>query len=98
MQGGRLTYRDGTNLFPLLRVKQVLGLSQIALTADLYGERCARCDVGNGCGIVPAGGSLDTLEEHPLTRSLLFYGEPGGTRTRDPLIKSQMLYQLSYRP
>ncbi len=25
-------------------------------------------------------------------------GEPGGTRTRDPLIKSQMLYQLSYRP
>jgi hypothetical protein len=27
-----------------------------------------------------------------------FTGEPGGTRTRDPLIKSQMLYQLSYRP
>src|SRR5215470_8188913 len=26
------------------------------------------------------------------------FGEPGGTRTRDPLIKSQMLYQLSYRP
>jgi hypothetical protein len=25
-------------------------------------------------------------------------GEPGGTRTRDPLIKSQMLYRLSYRP
>ena len=25
-------------------------------------------------------------------------GEPGGTRTRDHLIKSQMLYQLSYRP
>ena len=24
-------------------------------------------------------------------------GEPGGTRTRDPLIKSQMLYRLSYR-
>jgi hypothetical protein len=27
-----------------------------------------------------------------------FLGEPGGTRTRDPLIKSQMLYRLSYRP
>ena len=26
------------------------------------------------------------------------HGEPGGTRTRDPLIKSQMLCQLSYRP
>ena len=25
-------------------------------------------------------------------------GEPGGTRTRDPVIKSHMLYQLSYRP
>ena len=28
----------------------------------------------------------------------LTYGEPGGTRTRDPVIKSHMLYQLSYRP
>jgi hypothetical protein len=26
-----------------------------------------------------------------------FHGDPGGARTRDPLIKSQMLYQLSYR-
>jgi hypothetical protein len=25
-----------------------------------------------------------------------FIGEPGGARTRDPLIKSQVLYQLSY--
>jgi hypothetical protein len=25
-------------------------------------------------------------------------GEPAGARTRDPLIKSQMLYRLSYRP
>ena len=23
-------------------------------------------------------------------------GEPGGTRTRDPMIKSHVLYQLSY--
>ena len=27
--------------------------------------------------------------------SLLFAGPPSGTRTRDPLIKSQLLYQLS---
>jgi hypothetical protein len=25
-----------------------------------------------------------------------FFGEPGGIRTRDPLIKSQVLYRLSY--
>ena len=25
-------------------------------------------------------------------------GEPAGTRTRDPLLKRQMLYRLSYRP
>ena len=25
-------------------------------------------------------------------------GEPGGTRTRDPLLKRQMLFRLSYRP
>jgi hypothetical protein len=28
---------------------------------------------------------------------LIFHGEPGGTRTRDPLLKRQMLYRLSYR-
>ena len=26
------------------------------------------------------------------------FGGPAGVRTRDPLIKSQMLYRLSYRP
>ena len=25
-------------------------------------------------------------------------GEPGGTRTRDPMLKRHMLYRLSYRP
>jgi hypothetical protein len=25
-----------------------------------------------------------------------FIGEPGGTRTRDPMIKSHVLYRLSY--
>jgi hypothetical protein len=27
---------------------------------------------------------------------MIFHGERAGARTRDPLIKSQMLYQLSY--
>ena len=32
-----------------------------------------------------------------LTNSLPhLQGDPGGTRTHDPLIKSQLLYQLSY--
>jgi hypothetical protein len=33
-----------------------------------------------------------------MANTLVTFGEPGGTRTRDPLIKSQMLYHLSYRP
>jgi hypothetical protein len=31
-----------------------------------------------------------------LTDFIARIGELGGTRTRDPLIKSQMLYRLSY--
>ena len=36
----------------------------------------------------------------PLTngKNVVSSGEPGGTRTRDPLLKRQMLYRLSYRP
>ena len=30
------------------------------------------------------------------SKSLRLFGERGGTRTHDPLIKSQMLYRLSY--
>ena len=32
------------------------------------------------------------------TSSALNHGEPSRTRTCDPLVKSQLLYQLSYRP
>jgi len=32
------------------------------------------------------------------TQALVLNGEPVGIRTRDLLIKSQLLYQLSYRP
>jgi hypothetical protein len=34
----------------------------------------------------------------PCCVKLFVSGEPGGTRTRDPLLKRQMLYRLSYRP
>jgi len=33
-----------------------------------------------------------------LARALDDYGEPDRDRTCDPLIKSQLLYRLSYRP
>ena len=29
---------------------------------------------------------------------MVLSGEPGGTRTRDPVLKRHMLYRLSYRP
>lgn len=32
------------------------------------------------------------------SQTLGSHGEPDGIRTHDPLIKSQLLYQLSYRP
>ena len=34
----------------------------------------------------------------PHKEELFSTGEPGGIRTHDPLIKSQMLYRLSYEP
>ena len=33
-----------------------------------------------------------------MANSLILNGEPLGIRTPDPLIKSQLLYQLSYTP
>ncbi len=35
---------------------------------------------------------------HVFLRRVDFIGEPGRIRTSDPLIKSQLLYQLSYGP
>ena len=41
--------------------------------------------------------SWQTAEHCPLPSHFsLLVGAPTGTRTRDPLIKSQLLYQLSY--
>ena len=38
------------------------------------------------------------LQTRALTTWLPKLGGPVGIQTRDPLIKSQVLYQLSYRP
>ena len=40
--------------------------------------------------LIPLGGGHTVIEELGF--------EPSRTRTCDPLVKSQLLYQLSYRP
>ena len=39
--------------------------------------------------------SLMHTKENAATNVAAFFGAPSGTRTQDPLIKSQLLYQLS---
>lgn len=39
-----------------------------------------------------------SIKKKTLGKPKAFIGERVGVRTRDPLIKSQMLYQLSYAP
>lgn len=39
-----------------------------------------------------------TIKKTPHKEVLFFIGELGRVRTADPLIKSQMLYRLSYEP
>jgi hypothetical protein len=48
-------------------------------------------EISLGLGFAPIVG----VEPEEYERN---FGEPGGTRTRDPLLKRQMLYRLSYRP
>src|ERR1035441_2912593 len=55
---------------------------------------------GEADGIEGPAASSNTRARWLVTdrRQIFHSGEPGGTRTRDPVIKSHMLYQLSYRP
>ena len=51
--------------------------------------------------VCPEGFSEGGQEGHPLKKHRIYWGNDGGrtrTRTWDPLIKSQLLYQLSYAP
>ena len=43
-----------------------------------------------------ADGALYKFEKKKETNIASFFGDPGEARTHDPLIKSQLLYQLSY--
>jgi len=80
-------------------VQRQLGHASIKLTVDTYGKwlpmgnkaAVDRLDEGNGSKVVarlrPAGDGVSELRERN--------GEPWWDRTTDPLIKSQVLYQLS---
>src|SRR5579872_4810737 len=41
--------------------------------------------------------NMKNMVQHGMGWAKVF-GEPGGTRTRDPVLKRHMLYHLSYRP
>ncbi len=43
-------------------------------------------------------GELRALTSEIVVENKGNFGEPGGTRTRDPMLKRHMLYRLSYRP
>ena len=43
----------------------------------------------------PTSNPFDAYKKHHARWCFSFYGAPSGIRTRDPLIKSQLLYQLS---
>jgi hypothetical protein len=53
------------------------------------------CWQGQG-GVVPMPYLQSRISQSILHLPLDFIGEPGGTRTRDPMIKSHVLYRLSY--
>ena len=75
-------------------VQEQLGHASLTMTVvDVYGRWLPKKPVQGGVNI------LDDLKTHlPGSRSVAKprkLGEPSGIRTLDPLIKSQVLYQLS---
>ena len=47
------------------------------------------------CGCSEADKANRSTKKRPTLSCKAFFGAPSGTRTQDPLIKSQLLYQLS---
>ena len=66
-------------------VQAQLGHASITLTVDTYGRWFAAKPVRGGVNIL---GALVGSKPGRGTKSLINTGEPSGTRTRDPLIKS----------
>ena len=55
-------------------------------------------NIAQGAILSPGGfcgnGGVSNRKDHPF-RVVFLFGAPSGTRTQGPLIKSQLLYQLS---
>ena len=95
--------RRGLRSFCWGEISKVIPVWRDALRASIVGRKARR---------ITRGGNLQSqLSDYPNGRAErippCWYGklsnsekksEPAGIRTRDPLIKSQMLYRLSYRP
>jgi hypothetical protein len=71
--------------------------ASITLTVDTYGKWLAKKPVRGGVNILGAvvGSKLGSRSTRGVTKPLMNTGEPCGTRTHDPLIKSQVLFRLS---
>jgi len=88
-------------------VQEQLGHASLTITTQIYGKWLPKKPVRGGVtlldDVMPADfrllgskiGSRSPRERQKRPKMLGKYGEPSGTRTRDPLIKSQELYQLS---
>ena len=88
---------------PLIRISRTIprGLSRALKTphwgvfAPRYAERGARAVlVPDGAPIRSVPGNCNKKTPRNFLRGV-YFGAPSGTRTQDPLIKSQLLYQLS---
>jgi hypothetical protein len=71
---------------------------------SLFRARSSACVVcrhgeqyrGAGHGLPRVGSAATRDYNRAISWAGLFAGEPGGTRTHDPVIKSHVLYRLSY--
>ena len=77
-----------------------VGLFRFAFPSSSLAVAHRRPKVRLSVGVEPAFSRVLIRSLKPTkkdrTRRSSFVGELGGIRTRDPLIKSQMLYRLSY--
>jgi integrase len=78
-------------------VQEQLGHASITLTADTYGKWLAKRPVRGGVNLLGdvLGSSVGSRIPGRATKPLQKRGEPSRDRTEDPLIKSQVLCQLS---
>jgi integrase-like protein len=80
-------------------VQRQLGHANITLTVDTYGRWLPMSDKSAVDELDGQDGSKTVAKRArpapPYPQPREFFGEPSGTRTRDPLIKSQVLFLLS---